>query len=135
MICSSVVFNSCSVNNDTFLQVACGNPVVIDNAAFASTVVANYTIKGVSISENCLTITITSSGCSGNTWEASLVDSGEQTNGLPPQRFLKLVLTNNESCLSVFERSFTFDISSIRSQQSEVILLNIRGWDSQIVLN
>ena len=81
---------------------------------------------------NCLTITLTSSGCDGNSWTASLIDSGLQTASIPPQRHVRLSLTNNETCLAVFERIYTFDINS---GDTETVIYNIEGWNIPIVIN
>lgn len=128
-------FSACSVNDEIPLSVPCGNPVVENQNVYAATSTSNYTITNVSIERNCLSITISSSGCSGQSWAGSLIAAEEQPPSIPAQRDLRFALTNDEACLAVFERTFMFDISNIRIDDPDLLVLNLEGWNQQIVVN
>lgn len=128
--------SSCSVDEaDSSFSVSCGNPVIENENAYTTIVTSGYTIEAVVIQGNCLTVTVMASGCDGSTWDASLIASEDQPQTTPPQRSVKLDLTNNEACLAVVQRNFTFDIGPIRPQGSELWGLNLEGWNQQIIIN
>lgn len=131
-----ILLCSCSTNNDSALASApCGDFVIENQAMYNATDISNYTITDVNVLNNCITVRITSSGCNGNSWTASLIDSEQETLSIPPERFLRFELTNNEACQSVFERSYTFDIGMIRPAGSGTLVLNLDGWNAPIVVN
>jgi hypothetical protein len=125
-------FTACNENdNEAVLK---NESVIVDNNLHTNTAVNNYTITAVKIEGNLLTLKISSSGCSGNSWKAVLVDANEILESYPVQRNVKLALENSESCLAVFEKEFTFDITILKAGFSEVIL-NLEGWSTQINYN
>ena len=134
-VCVVGILGSCSVNDEIPLSAACGNLVTEDQSFYDAISTNNYTITGVSIDRNCLTISISSSGCSGNSWAGTLVAAEDQQPSIPPKRELRLSLINNEACLAVFQRSFTFNLNNIRPDDSEILVLDLEGWDQQIILN
>jgi hypothetical protein len=127
-----ILLYSCNTETTIIEEPCDGDSIIVDQTMFDATDTSNYTITGVSLLNNCLTITLTSSGCDGNSWTASLIDSGLQTASIPPQRHVRLSLTNNETCLAIFERSYTFDINS---GHPETVIYNIEGWNIPIVIN
>ena len=131
-----ILLYSCSSSSDSALALEpCGDFVIENQTIYDATDISNYTTTDVNVLNNCITVRITSSGCDGNSWTASLIDSEQETLSIPPERFLRLELTNNEACQSVFERSYTFDISTIRVTGSGTLVLNLDGWNSPIVIN
>lgn len=127
-----LVFISCDEANDN-LEVLDGS-VIINKSIYQETVTNNYTITDVKLEGNLLTIKISSSGCSGDSWKAILVDANEILESNPVQRNIKLALENKEACLAVFEKEFTFDISILTNDFSE-LFLNLEGWNSQLFYN
>lgn len=123
-----------SCNNDNNEPLLQDESVIISNSVYNSTTTNNYTITDVKIDGNSLTIKISSSGCSGDSWKAVLVDANEILESNPVQRNIKLALENNEACLAVFEKEFTFDISILTTSFSE-LFLNLEGWNTQIYYN
>ena len=120
---------SCSEkNNDTDVQ---NDTVIINSNLYKVVKTNNYTITDVQLNGNKLTIKISSSGCSGNSWKAKLIDANEILESNPVQRNIKLSLENNEACLAVFEKEFEFNIQILKENFSEIIL-NLDGWNSQI---
>ncbi|UAM98093.1 hypothetical protein K8354_17730 [Polaribacter litorisediminis] len=128
----SFVLISCDEKNDkNNIQ---NEAVFIDNNLYQETATNNYTITDVQLDEHLLTIKISSSGCSANSWKAILVDANEILESDPIQRNIKLSLENNEACLAVFGREFTFDITILKEEFAEVIF-NLEGWHHQIKYN
>jgi len=108
--------------------------VIIDSNLYNQSESNNYSITNVQLNGNNLTIRISSSGCSSDSWKAILIDANEILESYPVQRKIKLSLENNEACLAVFEKEFTFDISSLK-EDYDTVLLNLKGWDTQINYN
>ena len=109
----------------------CNECVIVDNSLYSEINTSNYTISNVIVANDLLTIKISSSGCDGASWEASLVDAGEIAESFPIQRRVKIAIQNNETCLAVFEKEFTFDIKQLK-ENYDTIILNLEGWSSQI---
>lgn len=108
--------------------------VIIDSNLYNQSESNNYSITNVQLNGDNLTIRISSSGCSSDSWKAILIDANEILESYPVQRKIKLSLENNEACLAVFEKEFTFDISSLK-EDYDTVLLNLKGWDTQINYN
>ncbi|WP_439130144.1 hypothetical protein [Polaribacter sp.] len=122
-------FTGCNDNiDDAILQ---NESVIINNKLYQSTVTNNYSITDVKLENNLLSIKISSSGCGIEDWNAVLIDANEILESYPVQRNIKLALENNEACLAVFEKEFTFNISTLKEDFSE-LYLNLEGWNTQI---
>lgn len=128
---SFLCFTAC---DDDVNSIFDDSTVVIDNSIYQSTITNNYTISNVNLSGNLLTIKVSSSGCSGDSWKAILVDANEIAESDPVQRFIKLSLENKEACLAVFEKEFTFDITKL-TKDFYRLTLNLEGWNNQINYN
>ena len=133
-----IFFTACQDNNNddlVFINQSCGNDVVINESIFNAAFIFEYTIKDVVISRatGCLTITIEANGCEGDSWTADLITLDEVDVSSPPSRRLKLILNNQETCTTVIERSFTFNLSPLAVPNSSVVVLNLAEWDPQIV--
>ncbi len=123
---------SCDTETTIIEEPCDGDSIIVDQTIYDATDTSNYTITGVSVLNNCLTITLTSGGCDGNSWEVSLIDSGIQTASIPPMRNLRLSLISNEICLAIAQQSYTFDIGS---NESETVIYSLEGWNSPIIIN
>jgi hypothetical protein len=108
--------------------------VIIDNNRYKQTETTNYSILDVQLIGNLLTIKISSSGCSGDSWKAVLIDANEILESDPVQRNIKVSLENTELCSAVLEREFIFNIKELKNGFSSVIL-NLEGWNTQINYN
>lgn len=126
-------FFACSETKETTLDV-CNECVVIDNTLYNKTQTNNYTINHVVLNEGFLTLKISASGCSGNSWVATLVDANQILESNPIQRNIRISFQNKEACLAVFEKEFTFNIKELKQNKSEIIL-NLDGWNTQINYN
>jgi len=128
LIASVFLLNSCDDKNDAITLEH--ESVIINNVLYNETI-NNYIITDVQLNGNLLTIKISSSGCNSNNWKAVLIDANEILESFPLQRNIKLYLENNEACLAVFEKEFTFNIAVLKDGFSEIVL-NLNGWNNQI---
>ncbi len=119
------------VSDDPVVNL-CDNFATINEDIYMDIETSNYILTAVTISDDCLSVTFGSSGCSGNTWTYSLVDSGAVAESLPEQRFLKFNLDNQEDCAAAFERTFSFNLKPLQIEGSNEIILNLEGWGEPI---
>ena len=117
-------------NNDEISN--CDLETVISPELYANAPNDFIAINSIEIIEDCLIIDYGASGCSGDTWEIMLVDSGDILESEPLQRNLRVSLNNSELCLAYFTKETTFDISNIQVDGNQV-LLNIENYDTQIL--
>ncbi|MFT4568686.1 MAG: hypothetical protein ACI9FN_003655 [Saprospiraceae bacterium] len=82
-------------------------------------------IVDASLEGDCLTIFYSASGCSGDSWEVNLYDSGAVAESEPEQRYLRLSMMNPEACLAVFTKERSFDISDLQIENNGVLILNL----------
>ncbi len=130
----SVVFFgllACNNDDDTGSKI-CDNSTLISPEAYANETTAAFNINSMEIQDSCLKISISSSGCGGNSWELKLIDSGDVLESMPPQRNLRLSLKNNEICLAIVTKEVTFDISNLKVDGGQV-QLNIVNSDAKIL--
>ena len=135
-ICSMfLLVISCSDSKDSQSQNCDKKSRVISTEAYNNLVTTNYTITSVALNEDCLDVTISSSGCSGNTWQMNLFSSDNFPDILPLQRNLKLQLDNPEACLAIVTKTVSFDLAPLQISGQHRITFNLTGWDQQIVYN
>lgn len=121
---------SCSSNHEP--QNICNFKTIISKKQYTNLKSDSFKINSLSINDNCLTINFTSSGCSGDSWGVSLIDSEAILESNPAQRNLKLILKNNEACLAIVTKELTFDISNLQTKSNNVIL-NISNYNQSIL--
>ncbi|QBZ97447.1 hypothetical protein [Flavobacterium sangjuense] len=125
---------ACSESSSKNTTLNCDNQSqIINTEAYNNLNTTNYMITSVSLNENCLDITISSSGCSGSTWEMNLFSTNNLPDSFPLQRNLKLQLINNEACAAVFSKTVSFDLTPLHIAGQDQITLNLEGWGEQIV--
>lgn len=126
-----LAFVSCSEADEKDFNNCTNSCVVIDQNLYNNTSSANYGILDVRLNGDLLTVNISSGGCDGSRWIVNLVDANQILESNPIQRNIKISLVNNEDCLAVVSKDFTFNIKELKGNQPEVIL-NLEGWDTQI---
>lgn len=132
-LCFTLLLMNAQCDDDDDIQNNyCGQSVIIDNAFFDSAVSSDYTLVGFDINDDCLTIEVSASGCDGESWSMVLVDSGALAESSPEQRYLKFVFTNNEACLAVFNQNRVFNLTTLRVDGSNEVILNIEGFPEAI---
>lgn len=112
----------------------CGKyALTVDDEAFLQVETENYSITHVVLNENCLEITISSSGCSGNTWEENLFSSVSVYTVHPNQKALKMELINEELCLAIVEKTILFDLTFLQIEGQNQVVFMLEGWEEPII--
>ena len=124
MFCLLLMNFQCD-EDDAIQLSTCGVAVVLDNSAYQTIESDFYTLTSAEIDGDCLRVNISSSGCDASTWVLTLVDSEDIAESMPPQRYLKLALANNEACLAVFNKVQSFDLAVLKIDGVNEVLLNI----------
>lgn len=120
-------------NDDNTANVLCGLEVITDYVAYESVESSFFGVLDVIVNGDCLIVNITSSGCDASSWVLTLIDSENIAESMPPQRYLKLALYNDEACLAVFEKEETFDLSTLQLEGVNEVLLNIEGLSESVL--
>ena len=104
--------NSCSDKDDIRAKVSnCNQQAqIVEQDIFSTIETYNYQISNVVLNQNCLEVTIWSSGCEANNWEIKLFSHNNFYAVFPLQRFAKIELTNNEICSAVLQKTVSFDL-------------------------
>lgn len=110
----------------------CPKQVVISEAEYKNAPADDLIILRASLSENCLSIEFTASGCDGSAWEINLIDANVVMESYPVQRNIRLSLRNLEECDAVISKTVSFDISPLQLDYDE-ILLNLTNSDDQLL--
>lgn len=119
-----VISNGCSNDDD---NSNCGPAAqIVADQPFGEIATDNYIISAVTLDENCLHVTISSSGCDGSQWETDLFNNEQQ---------LKLELTNPELCLAVVSKTVSFNLKPLRVNGQNQVTLMLQGWATPIVYN
>lgn len=124
---------SCSKSDEPeFTDSACDEIAILDNNEFRNGNTENYSVENATINGDCLEVEIVSGGCSGESWEVTLVDAERIAESLPEQRDIKILLENNELCYAIVTKEFSFDLRPLRTTNNEV-LLNLENWEERIL--
>lgn len=128
-----------------FLNLSCNNPdddglpenpcddiCIISASQFTDNESDYFLISDVKITDDCLEIEYSSSGCDGASWIPALIDANEIAESIPEQRRLRFTLDNKENCLAVFVKTVSFDISELKIGDTGEIILNLADWDNEI---
>ncbi|TWO33463.1 hypothetical protein E1J38_006095 [Seonamhaeicola sediminis] len=114
--------------NDSF----CDFTTIINTSKYNNLNSDDFNFINAEINEDCLEVTIGASGCDGNSWEFSLIDSGAVAESSPEQRYLKIDFDNEELCLAYFEKKVSFNLTSVQVEGSSKIMLHIDGLDEPL---
>lgn len=90
-------------------------------------------ITSFEISEDCLELEFSSSGCDGSTWEVQLIDSGQLLESFPVQRNIRLSLENTEVCDAIISKTLSFDLTELQIQEADQVSLNLTNSGDQIL--
>lgn len=116
-------------------RASCEKLAIVNELKFDNAPNGGATILSAVISGDCLTIQFGASGCSGVSWKKSLIGSPLILESQPPQRQVKFALENNEACAAYFTEYASFDITSFRVSGTQTVLINLSGYDNQLVYN
>lgn len=121
---------SCGSSKDTSQDESTAQKAILVDE-FSSNESASFTIEGIRLVKNELTITVNySGGCEKH--EFNLVGRKSIGKSLPPQRSIRLTHKNNDdSCRELVTESLIFNISVFAYGTSEIIL-NLEGYNEPI---
>ncbi|GAA0730801.1 hypothetical protein GCM10009430_42320 [Aquimarina litoralis] len=132
LLLTATAILSCSNDDDNNVAPTnCDMTTLISATEFADGPSDPVSINSISITDNCLKINFGSSGCDGDTWQLNLIDSGIVLESDPPQRNLRLSLSNEEACLAFITQELDFDISNLQVEGNQLIL-NVANFDESI---
>jgi hypothetical protein len=122
----------CSSSNST-TTLSCGDQAqIVNQTTFDQVNTTNYMISNVALNEDCLDITVSSSGCSANNWDMNLLSTSDFSSTSIAQKQLKVELINGETCLAIFQKTVSFSLIPYRLDGHNEITLNIQGWATPI---
>lgn len=124
--CSAVSFFSGCSNNDNTSESCNDQATLIADQPFNEIGTENYTLTDVTLSGNCLSVTISASGCSSNSWEMNLFGNQQQ---------LKLELINPELCAAVFQKTVSYSLIPLQAEGQNKVTLTLEGWNEDIIYN
>jgi len=127
-----LTFTYCDKETENSSTV-CDQSVIVDKDRYNTGPNDQLTIISAELDNDCLKINFASSGCSGSSWEVKLIDSGAILFSNPPQRNLRLSLKNREMCDAYIGKEIAFDISDLRVNNGDKVLLNLTNSGDQIL--
>lgn len=131
LLCMFVLL-ACDKDDADNKPVNCEDKAIISADLYVSAPDDDLIINSLEIVKDCLKINFSSSGCSGDSWELKLIDSGDILESFPPQRNLRLSLKNDEACDAYITKELTFDISSLRVDGDRV-KFNLKNFEEGIM--
>lgn len=129
--CKGDDMNCCTHPNNSTTN--CDKEILVNESTYVQLSTGVYTITNVQISGNCLSITLSASGCNPDNWIMNLVASEVLVETLQNQWNTKLVLVNNEVCTAVFQKTQTFNISSLQVPNQNQVQINVQGWNTPLM--
>lgn len=130
----ALAFSACNKDNNTIKpsNSICDFETIVSSVAYRDAPLDYLVINSLEIIDDCLVVAFSASGCDGNTWVVKLVDSEEIFESYPPQRNLKLSLSNQEDCEAFITKEMSFDISNLQVDGNQV-QLNITNAEESIL--
>ena len=110
----------------------CDQGTVISQELYRNSPSDEATINSIEIEGDCMRINFSASGCSGESWKITLIDSGSILESDPPQRNLRFSLDNNELCEAFITKNLTFNIKNLRVEGGRV-QLNLTNSGDQVL--
>lgn len=127
-----LILPGCAESDSNSLNLSCDVQAQVVESAVYDDVIINYAITSVTLNEDCLDITVSSSGCNPVNWEMNLLSTSDFSSTAIPQKNLKVKLVNEETCLAVFQKTVSFSLIPYRLEGQNEINLFIEGWPTPI---
>ena len=114
----------------------CDQDVIVSATEYENAPNDHVEIIDMKIEGNCLNIKFSASGCSVNSLDVNLIDSGfigysivQVYPPLPPKRTLRLSFDKKDDCLAVFTKEVSFNIEDlqVRGEWGNKVYLEISG--------
>lgn len=130
-----VLFFSCSNDDDNPSSINTCDALaeVVYEEDFNAISTANYEVTEIAFNDECLEITIRSSGCEPESWEMNLYSVDAFYTVFPLQRVVKIELINEQLCQAVFQKTVSFNLTPFQVDGQNEIPLTIEGWDEQLI--
>lgn len=131
-----LLFISCDFFDDGIIvpiETNCGKQSLLDDAKYLQVHTNNYTVLDATINGDCLEVKISSSGCDPNNWDMNFIASEVVVETNPIEYKTKVELINNETCLVVFQKTVSFDLTPLQISGANQIQLNIDGWNTPVI--
>jgi len=123
--------SSCDKENDNS-SISGNDLIVLDKDMYDTVSTSNYSILNAEIIDNCLKVEVYSGGCDGSSWEVTLVDSELVAESNITERFIKISLKNEELCLAMVVKTYTFDLTPIKFSNNQ-IFVNLSNWENKLL--
>ena len=121
-------------NSITPEETCSDNKTILSHELFLNGPNDGFLFDEVIIENDCIKLTIQYGGGCGDV-EANLIDSEAISKCNPRQRDIRLAFKDNDSCEALITKEYIFDLSPIRIDNVNKILLNLTGWDKQLEYN
>jgi hypothetical protein len=121
-------FNSCKKEISEPISTT---QTTVDEDLYNDTNSTGFEIINATIDLNKINITISSSGCDGDSWVVGLIDSEAIAESNPVQKYFKIKFTNTELCHSIVAKTFSFDLNP--SFIDDDFYMNLEGWKGPLL--
>lgn len=117
----------------TFLRMSeetC-RPVINDRTAFNAAKSDDFDLLEVNVLDQCLELLIGyGGGCKGI--GVAVIGGGDYAESEPPQLAVKIIVEDNDNCEAYIREYFYFDVTDLKYEGSDALILNIEGWSEQV---
>ncbi|GLB50156.1 hypothetical protein [Neptunitalea lumnitzerae] len=125
---------SCSEDEPSVVRSAqCGEFVVLSTSGYNGTPSSSFSILEAELVEDCLTLTVSASGCSGNTWQGTIYAADYEIVNAEVVFDARLDVVNIEACTAVPSTEMVFDVSSLQVSGENSVMISIDGWNADLV--
>ncbi|WP_432671834.1 hypothetical protein [Flavobacterium sp. SM2513] len=130
---SLLLFSSCTSDDKSKAIVSCGqNAFVLAEEQYDAVETDYYISTNVTLSGNCLSVTIGASGCDPNNWTLNLFSTDAFFDVFPLQRTAKIQLVMNELCAAAFVKTVVFDLTPYQISGPNSVSINLESGDEPI---
>lgn len=122
-------------NEYTFIKLNDGvcMPASNDRDRFQNNLSDDFRLIEVNVFETCLEARIEySGGCEGI--DVELIGSGDYAESLPPQLSVRFIVVDNDPCEALVHENFYFDLTDLRYDGVQELLLNIEGLSEPVLV-
>lgn len=108
------------------------NFVIVDANLYNNVSSDEFDLHHAEIIDDSIKITIRYGGGCGDV-EVKLFDSGAIMESLPVQRNIRISFLDNDHCEAYLTEEFSFNLTSVRVDNENQVVLNLNGWDEQLL--
>lgn len=112
----------------------CDQEIIINDSLFSNAPNDDFDFVNVEINGDCLEITIRYGGGCGDV-ELKLIAPEVFIYTNPPQKDIRLSFKDDDDCKALIQKKISFDLTPIRTIIVNKVLLNLTGWNDQLIYN